>query len=252
MDLFALDFDGVLCDSAAETAVSAWRAGARLWPAWTGAEPPPEFLARFVRQRPVIETGYQTVLLMYLIAESQASDADIERDFVGLCDQAMARHGLPREELLARFGETRDRWMADNLQDWLGRHRFYPGVIEKVTRRLQAGPVFILTTKQERFAAALLAAHGLPFPPERLFGLERGLSKEQGLRDLRGRAEFAHARVHLVEDRLETLLRVQNCPDLVDVRLYLADWGYTTRSALATARANPRLQVCSLNTFLDV
>jgi hypothetical protein len=39
MDVFALDFDGVLCDSVAEAAVTAWRGGGKLWPHWQGEEP---------------------------------------------------------------------------------------------------------------------------------------------------------------------------------------------------------------------
>ena len=47
--VFALDFDGVLCDSAYECAVSAWRAGGELWPDWRVPEPPAECARRFVK-----------------------------------------------------------------------------------------------------------------------------------------------------------------------------------------------------------
>ena len=34
-DLLALDFDGVLCDSARETGMTAWRAGQAIWSDWS-------------------------------------------------------------------------------------------------------------------------------------------------------------------------------------------------------------------------
>ena len=83
MDFFALDFDGVLCDSAMETALTAWRAGARIWPEWRAAEASADVLERFIRLRPALETGYQAILLMRLaydwpadgIAAAQVGDA---------------------------------------------------------------------------------------------------------------------------------------------------------------------------------
>ena len=62
MAILALDFDGVLCDSARETAVSAWRAGSGLWPEdMHGAEPPENMIRQFTAVRPYLETGYQAI-----------------------------------------------------------------------------------------------------------------------------------------------------------------------------------------------
>ena len=48
-----------------------------------------------------------------------------------------------------------------------------------------------------------------------------------------------------MEDRLETLQHVTTHPDLDDVRLFLAAWGYNTEAARAAARADGRASACS-------
>lgn len=251
MNRFALDFDGVLCNSAAENAVTAWRAGAHLWPHWQGAEPPSAYQQRFLRLRPLIETGYQTILLMGLIAEG-VSDDQLRAQFTPLADRLLHRIGRTPADLVALFGATRDAWIAADLADWLGRHHFYPGVRDRFAAYCRTEPCFILTTKQQRFIVALLAGQGIPFPAEHIYGLDRGRRKEEILEDLLGHPEHIGATWHFVEDRLPTLRRVAARPALAGVRLYLADWGYNTPADHAAARAHPAITVWSPEQFLRV
>ena len=249
MDVFALDFDGVICDSARETAVSAWRAAGRFWPDLRGAEPPPDALEGFVTVRPVLETGYQAPVLMRLVARGIPTH-DILADFAQLYSKEVADCTAPREQLLQVFGETRDRWIAQDPADWLSRHRFYPGVIPALRRAMELAPIYILTTKQERFARELLNSATLDFPCDRLFGLESGRTKEGILAELvQAPASRGHT-FHFVEDRLQTLERVIDCPVLADVRLYLATWGYCTADGKRTADAHHRITLWDLPDFL--
>ena len=251
MNVFALDFDGVLCDSAAETAVSAWRAGRGLWPEWQGDEPAAEDLERFCRLRCVIETGYQTVPLMWLIRQG-LTDTEILANFEGLCDGVLKRVGKSRAEMVSAFGTTRDEWIATDAADWLARHRFYPGTAAAVREALARDQVFILTTKQKRFTMALLAAHNVPLGSDRVFGLEDGRPKARVLADLLRRPELEGGVWHFVEDRLGTLLRVLAEPVLDGVRLYLAAWGYNTAAERARAAHQPRIGLWRLDEFLRV
>lgn len=250
MDVFALDFDGVICDSAAETGVTGWRAGRAFIPEWDALEPPPGHLDRFVRLRPFLETGYQAILLMRMIDRGVSSER-ISSAFADHCEEMLAELGQTREVLVQAFGTTRDEWIAGDLEDWLSRHRFYPGVIDRLTRAMASSPAYILTTKQQRFAAALLHSQNLGFAPEHIFGLDTGRPKE----DILGQLQQEHgprARIHFVEDRLPTLDRIAARADLYEVRLYLADWGYVTSEALRAASANPRITTWNLGAFLSV
>ena len=80
--VFALDFDGVACDSVGESAVSAWLASERLWPALF-AEPAVQAQKAGVLDamrvvRPVIETGYENLVQVRCLVEGVAPDAMLE------------------------------------------------------------------------------------------------------------------------------------------------------------------------------
>ncbi|MCE5263403.1 MAG: HAD family hydrolase [Deltaproteobacteria bacterium] len=251
VDVFALDFDGVLCDSAGECAVTAWRAGSRIWPEWQRDEPPAECRARFVHLRPVVETGYQMIPLMKLIHEG-VDDAAILDGFLPLCDALMSRHRLNKRPLVELFGRTRDEWIAENSGDWLSRHRFYPGATARLREALVSHPVFILTTKQERFTRQLLDAEGVRIPEEGVWGLERNLGKGEMLERLIAEPSLRGGRIHFVEDRLDTLMEVTKNPLLDGVCLYLADWGYNTPVQREQAAQHPRVTVWTIDRFLRV
>jgi hypothetical protein len=83
-------------------------------------------------------------------------------------------------------------------------------------------------------------------------GKETGVHKYLNLRALIAtwQAERgSRPRLAVVEDRLETLQHVTTHPDLDDVRLFLAAWGYNTEAARAAARADPRIRLLTLEQF---
>ncbi len=253
VNVFALDFDGVLCDSVVETGVTAWRAGAALWPEWQTAEPPPAVLDRFIACRPVLETGFEAIPMMRLAYEG-VDPGEVAARCRELCEEVMLRTGVGPDELAERFGSERDGWIRSDLRGWLGRHRFYPGVIEAVRQRLaaDADDVYILTTKQERFVKALLSEADLALPAERIYGLERRCPKEETLRELLLRERGSGRALHFVEDRVATLFRIAAVADLCDVRLYLAMWGYNTAEERDRAASCSAITSWRLEQFLAV
>lgn len=250
-DIFVVDFDGVLCDSAAEMAVTAWRAGAHIWPSWQGPEPPSKYLGRFLSLRPAVETGYQAIFLMRLIHRG-VDDESIELQFPELCTRLLDETEYSVAKLVRLFARTRDTWIDRDLDDWLSRHCFYQGVVETFAGKVKTNPVFILTTKQERFIRILLRSRGMSFPAGHIFGLDTGTSKEDVLEQLLQRPEFDGARFHFVEDRVQTLIRVAERGSLRHVMLYLADWGYNTPRDREKARSVPRITIWDFGSFLDV
>ena len=67
--LWALDFDGVVCDSCGESALSAWRAAEGLWPDMFTAEDvqsqKDDLMVKMRAVRPVVETGvHHTMTLL--------------------------------------------------------------------------------------------------------------------------------------------------------------------------------------------
>lgn len=233
--LHALDFDGVICDSAVETAITGWKAARPLW-ADMPAEVPREMIARFREVRPVIETGYEAILAMRLLFLGETVAA-IYQDHGVLFQALLAQIDGGVDSLKQLFGATRDRWITEDLADWVAMNPLFPGIAEKLR---QLPDFYIITTKQERFVKQILDAHAIAVPGERIFGLDRHLSKPEVLRQLL----LAHPDKTLVfvEDRLPTLSKVIDTPELAGVKLIFALWGYNTPADQARAESLP---VCS-------
>ncbi len=245
--LLALDFDGVICDGLKEYFQTAWKAYDRLW---HPSDPvPPEGLAdRFYRLRPVVETGWEMPLVLRAILQG-TSDDEILQNWPAIAQTFLAQEQLDASRLSAAVDGIRDEWIATDLESWLGEHRFYPGVIERL-RAIVAGPVEvqIISTKEGRFIQQLLARQGVDLAPDAIWGKEVKRPKYQLLRELVESRHPASA-IWFVEDRLKTLQSVQAQPDLAEIRLYLADWGYNTASDRQLAQSSPGLQLLSLQQF---
>jgi len=138
--IYALDFDGVVVDSVDESSASAFKAARAFWGdgVLPSATSPPTWLADAMRTvRPVVETGYENVLLVRYLAEAheggEAGD-DALADAVsgvlrGWRDEVrgglMERWGVAEPELIEAFGHVRDAWMSEDLDGWIGANRLY-------------------------------------------------------------------------------------------------------------------------------
>ena len=222
---FALDFDGVICDSAAETGASAWKAAERFWP------------GRFPSRRRQNTSGLpssQAVPGNRLSGHTDHKNAHdglppeaMATGFNERVNAIMAEIGQNKSAMVHAFGDTRDQWIKADLDDWISWHGIYPGVLEALQKVLDDGQhLRILTTKQERFVSAILSAHGVDFPADHIWGLERRESKEDQLARLLADGDND---VYFIEDRLETLLRVEARDDLRAVRLYWAPGPWHSR-----------------------
>ncbi len=245
LHVLALDFDGVICDSAAETGTTGWLGAQLLWPTLFPGTPPPDIIARFRQCRPVIETGFESILLMRFLREERPPQA-IMGGFQKLCRQTMRAESLPREKLVRLFGTVRDDWRRRDAKGWLNTHEFFPGVIEALNAAATR-PIYIITTKERRFAADLAQAGGLELPEPHIFGLESG--KKSGVLAELSR-QHPGAVIHFVEDRLKTLEGAAARGE-AQLRLYLAVWGYNTAAERRRAAANPAVSLLRLENFAE-
>ncbi len=256
MDVFFLDFDGVVLDSAGETAITAWRGGCRLWPEdWRGDTPPAWLVDAFRRLRPLLHTGYEAfglLRLAWLAGDGGGGELAANRENQERARQLLTATGKDREELVELFGSTRDAWLKNDFPGWLQANCFYPGVVEALHRRLREADseLFILTTKQERFVSALLDYAGINLASSRIFGLDTGLSKEEQLIELLEINDFTGRELHFVEDRLPTLRAVSAVERLHDLHLYLATWGYVTTADFEHLPEHPGVVPLSLLDFI--
>ncbi|KAK9757918.1 hypothetical protein RND81_01G194900 [Saponaria officinalis] len=167
-DLYALDFDGVICDSCGESSLSAVKAAKVRWPsifddvdsaleAW--------IVDQMHTVRPVVETGYENLLLVRLLLEirlpsirksSVAEGLTVEgilENWSNLKPTIMEEWGENREFLIDLFGKIRDEWIETDLATWIGANRLYPGVSDAL--KFASSKIYIVTTKQMHYCESL-------------------------------------------------------------------------------------------------
>jgi phosphoglycolate phosphatase-like HAD superfamily hydrolase len=247
--ILALDFDGVICNSVYEGLLSAWRVSRDLW-GLLGDGPSPEVRASYARLRPALEIGWEFPVMLRAVLDGIPEEA-LARDFQAKwCQQILDTYRLDRKDLTRRFDATRDAWIATDLDSWLGVQHFYEGIADRLRAAISGSTqVFVITTKEGKYAQLLLARNGVSLPLDRVWGKERARPKAELLKTLHRDQGVAYRDIWFVEDRLKTLHTVEQQPDLVEVGLFLATWGYNTPAERAESAADPRIHPLTLAQF---
>lgn len=246
--LLALDFDGVVCDGLLEYFQTAWKAYCEVFQP-ISPEPPQGLAERFYPLRPVVETGWEMPLVLYGLLTG-VPDQDILEHWPTLIPSLLEQAAVDAAQLGIAVDGVRDRWLAADLEGWLALHRFYPGVLPRLQQAQEQGlDLVIISTKEGRFIQQLLAQQGMTLAADRILGKEVKQPKYNSLRQLKANASAPNASIWFVEDRINALQAVQRQPDLADVQLFLADWGYNTATDRQAGAADDRIQLISLNQF---
>ncbi|KAL6764717.1 hypothetical protein V8C86DRAFT_2468849 [Haematococcus lacustris] len=254
--LIALDFDGVVCDSVGESAQSAFRAACLKWPEIFATEQAlsrrPELLDKMRTVRPVVETGYENVIMIRCLYEGTSCE-DMLANWDQMLPQRMKEWKCDRSELVQLFGKVRDDWIAEDVNDWLAPNSIYEGVPESLKAAMAADQLYIVTTKQATYTEILLRdMAGVALAPEHIFSQTiSGRPKGEVLAMLASRHPDALDKI-FVEDKLSTLEKVCQDSELHGWKLLLADWGYNTPEERARAAGNTRIQVITRQQFHDL
>ncbi|MGC1308635.1 MAG: HAD family hydrolase [Phormidesmis sp.] len=241
--LIAFDFDGVICDGLIEYFQTAWRAYCQIFE--PSSDQPPEGLAeKFYPLRPVIETGWEMPVLIQALVQGASSEKIVEQ-WPQMALPYLETAGLSKAQSVQALDGVRDRWINRDLQSWLDLHRFYPGILNRISELLAGDlPVYIVSTKEGRFIKALLKQNGVDFPEDRILGKEVKRPKYETLRLLK--EKHSADTIWFIEDRLPALRDVKEQRDLVEVQLFLADWGYNLEPDREFARQDSRINLLSL------
>lgn len=236
--LLVLDFDGVVCDGVEEMVESSWRTLARLSP--PAAPLTDELKARFRELRPTIESGWEMVVLVGVLAEtSPAQDEALKSAaaWAAARDAFVQAQGLNQRQLTVEFDASRADWIRRDRASWVAAHRFYPGVADLLRRLIRADRlVYILSTKGKEFLDVLIESQKVPLPSERVIGkAEPRRDKWDVLAELAAKHGVAPTDVWFVEDRLETLLEMRRKAPGFPARVFFASWGYVFPEDTAAA-----------------
>jgi phosphoglycolate phosphatase-like HAD superfamily hydrolase len=236
----ALDFDGVIINSALEAALVGQRAIAK-----------------------VIEPSY---LKEFSAARNNVLDCyDIMRFTIKAFEYSLPKLGeeLNKDLALQIMGDARDSWIKSNEREWLSLHEFYPGVVSALNKWLSRPEleIHIVSKKQHRFIVKLLQSVGIELNPAHIFG---GDSPNTGTSLIGDKVTYLQALQRnnsnshyiFVEDRFPTLLNIIESKALPAYELYLATWGYVSTEALQlaheTAKESSQLSLLNVEEFTNL
>ncbi len=254
LELLALDFDGVISDSAPESWWVCLRTYAALRPspaveglcAAAEAASADEIRAdeayrRFLRMMPLGNRAEDFAVALSLIL----GDRDA-------ADQAAFDDGYEAEPaaFLTAFHEafyaTRARLRERDPDRWISLLGPYPPFLEILHRRAGQVGLAIATAKDRPSVRRLLREYGIDplFPEEALLDKEAGRSKRVHLSRLRDRFGLPFEQIVFVDDKVNHLDDVSS----LGVSGVLASWGYNGAREHAQARERGH-RVCSLEDF---
>lgn len=246
-NILALDFDGVVCNGLREYFQTSLRTYQQIWPSDSASLE--GYAERFYQVRPVIETGWEMPLLIRAMVKEK-TDQEILQHWPQICADLMQQDQLEKEELIDGLDGVRDHWIRTNLDEWLGLHQFYQGVIPKLKSVLNSHvKLYIITTKEGRFVRQLLHNQGIKMPESAIYGKEVKQPKSKTLQLILQNQNQYPQDIWFVEDLLKTLEKVDQEESLRGIHLYLAGWGYNTSKIRASLNKQSRIELLSLAQF---
>jgi phosphoglycolate phosphatase-like HAD superfamily hydrolase len=240
--VLALDFDGVICDSAREAFIVALRAYRRvLSPGFARSERDDELFAEFVALIPLGNRAEDYAVALTALERGRA-----------LADQAAYdafRTELDSSALRAfhkQFYRERHAFRERDGAGWHAHMRAYPGICDLLRRRAGDAVLAIATAKDRRSVRALLAHYGVAdlVPEQFVLDKETSASKREHVRLIAERAGVPASEVTFVDDKVNHLEDVAG----IGARCVLAAWGYNGARERRVAEARGFL-VCELGEF---
>ena len=245
MRALALDFDGVLCDSAREVFTITVRTYARFYP---GSPVLQAILARPTAAADELDLTSAPAFadfrqLMPLGSRSEdfgvalrAMDLGLDLPDQGAFDRFRGSldPSWPRAFHLA-FYETRDRLRHDDTARWLALYDSYPRLRPFLHRAASRVALAVATARDAASVDVLLEHLGVAdLIPRRLrLDKETGIHKTEHLTTLAERLGVGFEEITFIDDRVNQLERVAP----LGVRPVLAGWGHNTPREHARAAA---------------
>lgn len=245
MIVLALDFDGVVSDSAGEAFVVATKTYLDMCPesllfqgdprSWTPSEVENSPLYRSFVELMALGNRAEDFGVALAALESQVvveSQQDYD-DFRG----AQASEFL--ESFHRHFYEARSDWSFRDPDGWRSWMKPYASFLEVLERRSSEVRLAIVTAKDRASVRSLLSSYGVAslFPDSLVFDKEVGVSKCAHLELLRDRLDCAFEGIVFIDDKVKHLHEVSR----LGVRCGLATWGYNGPREVAEARRSGHL-----------
>ncbi|MFA5728727.1 MAG: HAD family hydrolase [Candidatus Neomarinimicrobiota bacterium] len=244
-DILALDFDGVVVDSIAECLIvgyNAYQNAIGRVKRITGLDQMSISIQKESRRlRNFIRHGEDYVYIFQIITEKYLTRD--QTDF----DRFVDKNIQNKEEFRMQFYRERSRFLQEEPALWLSLNSFYKGMSDFLKNYKLADRLYIITTKKLEYVKAILAHAGIILPEENLFAADSSRGKPEIIADLLEKTKLRPNNFFFIDDQVDTLLKLQT----LNVRLFLASWGYTNKQQIRQAKASG-IQPLTLSEFFQI
>jgi phosphoglycolate phosphatase-like HAD superfamily hydrolase len=221
MRVLALDFDGVISDSAREAFAVALRTYSTLRP------------ASQLRESEELYRGFVELMPLGNRAEDYAVALIALEEKAAIPDQAAYDSFYRRQDpeqlgvFHERFYEIRTAWAERDPEGWRRMLAPFPGVLEILHRRASQVTLAIATAKDRLSVGRLLRDYGIDslFRADLVLDKETGVSKRAHLELLQRRLKVPFHAITFIDDKVSHLDQAA----ALGVRCGLAAWGYNGR-----------------------
>jgi len=231
MKLFITDFDGVICDSAWESLLSAFNAYNQLQnpgcPRLKSLETlSEEVQQKFRRLRAYLHGAEDFLPLMK--ASLSSAEVNSEKAFLSFHDPSPER----TKKIQNLFYAERDYLRLRERETWLALNPVFPGMDKQFMRLSPYDNVYILTTKRKQDVMDILQHYGINFPSEHIRAVQTSMKYESLMEIIDTTANTPENTIY-IEDQFNFLPPAQKSGCTV----YLAGWGYVSPEHFAAAES---------------
>jgi phosphoglycolate phosphatase-like HAD superfamily hydrolase len=242
-DFLSLDFDGVIADSIEECLVVGHNAYAKFTKSGAQIRSLEALDERQQKEckrlRSFVRSGEDYVFIQLAmhngirIADQNAYDAFVNR------------HSNHKAIFLDLFYQQRELFCSTEEDLWMELNPLYRGLKQFLRQYPSNERLFIITTKQIKYALKILTGNRIEFMEENCFHASGRLTKLEIIKHLMAKHKISAENFYFIDDQVDTLEKVKGA----GVHCFLAEWGYTTEAQILRAN-NENIPALSLEEFL--
>lgn len=143
------------------------------------------------------------------------------------------------------FYRERERFSTIEADLWVELNPLYRGIKQFLQRYPSKDRLFIITTKQIKYALKILTGNSVEIEEENCFCAGGGNTKLKIIKDLLAKKKISADNFYFIDDQADTLVKVKEA----GVLCCLAQWGYTSEAQILRA-ANENIPAIGLDDFL--
>ena len=222
MNVLALDFDGVLCDSAIECLINSYNSfnvieESSIKKVYGLGEIAIGEVEAFMTFRPLVRVAKEYCLLWHMIKENQ--EIDLGKDI-----NKQAKIGADKlEEFNSIFYTQRKEWMEKDKKAWLEHNPLYNGMRETLLKISDRENVFIVSSKDRSAIKTITEYNGLPVDDDKILGSDSGMDKDALFLKLKEASSIRFSDITFLDDNVNNLLKAKD----MGISVFFASWGYS-------------------------